>query len=326
MAFTVFFSAPFLASFFLLDKDLDSALMIGSIILLLSSQAGVEEGCLAGLEGFSAIAKASAVDGITVLAAMIPMTYLWGVNGAIGALIISSALRLMVLRYHVGRRCDHFGLTVSSKDFKKNLSLLMSYSIPAFLCGFMYGPAIWIFNRIVISQPDGYNMLGLISAADQWKTMILFVPGAVVVVVLPMLSNEKNRNAKRYDKIIRINILVASAIALAAALPVALFGSQIETIYGLSFKGLSAVLVIGAATAVFHSIGGAAGSAIMTNDNIWPNFLINLIWAACLIAGCYFLAGRYGVLGAAYSYLIAQVIHSVILMPYALTGKAKGVA
>ena len=318
MAVSLFFLAPFMARTSLADPNLYFSLQIAAAMVFTGSLVGAQLGALAGFEGFRSIAVASAVEGISLLLVMAPLVYFFKVNGAIIALVISQILKFIVLKHMVNTHCREYGVTISKKILGWNLSILKNYSFPAFLCGFMYGPSIWVLNQIVVSQPGGYEMLGIMSAADQWRNLIMFAPGALGTVVMPALASLRKNEKSSYRDAIKTNMLTQFLIACCVALPVALSSSYLVELYGASFKGLSLIIVISCGIAVITSIGAAAGNAIMTNRNIWPNFLLNLIWAVCLIASGYFLIKFYGVIGIAISYLAAYLLHSIMMYAYAL--------
>jgi O-antigen/teichoic acid export membrane protein len=317
IAVALFLSAPLLSRTALADSSLSSAVRIAAGMVCLSSMVGVEYGALAGFEGFRFLAVASAVEGIAVLTTTIPLAYFFGVNGAVSALVFSQFIKLIILKKLVTSRCRESGIIISIKAFKKHLSVLWNYSLPAFLCGFMYGPAIWLLNQIVVAQPNGYKMLGIMSAADQWRSLILFLPASLVSVTLPVLTNIKNQMPDLYKKTVILNIVVQCGIAFCISVIVALFSFHIASFYGISFKGLAPVIVISAAIAICHALGNAAGYTLMTAKNIWPNFLLNMVWAIILISSGYFFIKSYGVIGLALSYLLAHGIDGLIKFYYA---------
>ncbi len=318
MAICLFVFSSFLARTALAAPELRSALKVGAAMLLFGSMTGAGIGTIAGFEGFRGLAAASAMEGITVLVTTIPLAYLLGVNGAVLALVLSQVVKFIMVRRIASLRCREFGIVVKNHWFKKHLSVIWNYSFPAFLCGFMYGPAIWVLNQIVVRQPAGYKMLGIMSAADQWKTLILFVPAALGNVTLPVLANLRSTQMSSYKRTVLLNLVMQVAIAVCVALPVAIFSGPFASLYGKSFEGLNVIITISCATAIAHTVGNAAGNALMTAATIWPNFLLNMLWAVCLIVSGFFLIRIYGVMGIALSYLIAYLLHGFVMTFFAL--------
>src|SRR5690606_14135555 len=100
------------------------------------------------------------------------------------------------------------------KSFLKNLKVLYSFSLPAVLSGLIISPVIWISNRILISQPHGFDLLDEFEIANQWRSTILFIPGALAQVALPMLAKGKSDFLYIFRKNLHLNILVSVGISL----------------------------------------------------------------------------------------------------------------
>jgi len=312
-----------LSSSALLDSNLAGSLRLGAAMVFLGALTGVGAGTLAGFEEFRALAKASAVEGLTVLATTVPLAYFFGLEGAIAAIVLAQGAKFLVIRHQITISCRLHSIVPTYQRMGKHSKLLWHYSLPAFLCGFMYGPAIWMLNRIVIAQPDGYRMLGIMTAAEQWKTLILFVPAALGSVTLPLLANLRGTGTGTYKNSVLINLGAQFMIALFVAIPVVLLSSFLSKLYGQSFDGLGIIIVIASATAVFHALGNAAGNALMTASNIWPNVFLNFGWAIFLIGSGIVLVKIYGLIGFAFAYLLAQFFHGLIATLMATSGKAK---
>jgi O-antigen/teichoic acid export membrane protein len=305
------FAQP-LSSSALLDSSLTVSLRLGAAMVFLGALIGVGSGTLAGFEEFRGLATASAAEGVTVLAATVPLAYLFGVDGAVMAIVLAQGAKFLVIRHRIVTCCSLHNIVPVYGRLGSHVKLLWQYSLPAFLCGFMYGPAIWVLNRMVIAQPDGYKMLGIMSAAEQWKTLILFVPTALGSVILPILANLRGSGTGSYKNMVLLNLGGQLFIALMVALPVVIMSSFVASLYGPSFEGLGLIIIISSATALFHTLGNAAGNALMTAKNIWPNVLLNLIWAICLIGSGFIFVRIYGILGLAFAYLFTQIIHGIL--------------
>ena len=314
MAIALFFASPYLARTSLADPALAEPLRIGALMLLFTSLTSAGAGILIGFEGFRALAMISAAEGIATLIFTVPLTYYFGVKGAVFALVFGQITNLTLTRIKIRACCKQYAISVCTSPLRKHAKLLLNYSFPAFLCSFMYGPAIWILNQIVVSNPQGYQMLGLMGAADQLKTLILFVPASIGSVILPLMASVSKRNKEDYAKSIKWNYYSQITVACTLAIPIALLSVPLAGIYGKSYTGLAAVIVIMSITAVFHCAGNAAGNVLMAKSNTWPTFVINVLWAVCLIlCGLHFIK-IYGAVGLAVSYMIAHMFHALVTM------------
>ena len=67
--------------------------------------------------------------------------------------------------------------------------ILSEICLPAVLANTAAGPVMWFTNTMLVNQPSGYAEMGVLNAANQWRTAILFLPGLIGQVVLPLLSS-----------------------------------------------------------------------------------------------------------------------------------------
>lgn len=63
--------------------------------------------------------------------------------------------------------------------------IIWNFSIPATMNTIMVVPAFWLIKTLLVHD-CGYESLGIYEAADQWKVIILFVPGAIANILLPI--------------------------------------------------------------------------------------------------------------------------------------------
>ena len=59
----------------------------------------------------------------------------------------------------------------------------------------MIAPTYWIIRTMLVRNTS-FSELAIYEAADQWKTIILFIPTAVSQIVLPILSSIVNEDQK----------------------------------------------------------------------------------------------------------------------------------
>lgn len=68
---------------------------------------------------------------------------------------------------------------------KEDCMIIWNFSIPATMNTIMVVPAFWLIKTLLVHN-CGYESLGIYEAADQWKVIILFVPGAIANILLPI--------------------------------------------------------------------------------------------------------------------------------------------
>lgn len=288
-------------------------LRIGAFILLLNAVNGAQSGALAGFEAFRSIAKVNLWTGLASFPLLICGAYWGGLRGAVWALganmIISWLLNHLALR----REAARFKVPFTSVGCFSEWPILWRFSLPAALGGVMVSPVVWASNAMLVNQPGGYGQMGLFDAANQWRMAILFIPGVVGQIVLPMLANLNAPDDQiRYKKVLKYNALINAGVSLVVALPVSLLATVIMKSYGPGFEEGALALILLSISTIFVAWNNVVGQAIASKGMMWVGFFFNLMWATTfLIFSYYFIHNGYGVTGLALATLIAYLAHSV---------------
>jgi O-antigen/teichoic acid export membrane protein len=302
--------APQLAAKTLNAPELTDELRIAGVLLFLNALNGAQTGALSGFEAFRALARINVVRGLIALPVTVAAVFLWRLPGAIWALAVRTAVGCFLSQVSLRRRCTALGIHPRFPSAWAEGRILWTFSIPAVLSGALVGPGIWAANTMLVNRPGGYAEMGVLSAANQWGGAIVFIPGVLAQFALPLLSNlNGERDVSRYGKALRWNLTLTAAAATAVALPVVLGAPRIMRLYGRDFEPGWLVLVLSAATAVVSCTNGVAGTAILSAGSVWAGFAFNGLWAAALLAGCYFFVPTDLALGLAGSMLGASVAH-----------------
>ena len=236
---------------------------------------------------------------------------LWRLPGAIWALAVTAAVTCLLSQVALRRQCTALGIHARLWSGWIERRVLWTFSTPAFLSGALAGPAIWAANTMLVNQPGGYAEMGIFSAASQWRNAIGFIPAVLAQFALPILSSlNGERDASRYGRALRWNLILTAAAATAVAVPVALGAPLIMRLYGRGFQQGWPVLVLSAATAVISCINGVVGTAILSSGSVWVGLAFNGMWALVLLAGCYRFVHTSLALGLAGSLLGAYIAHT----------------
>jgi len=304
--------APLLATRTLNAPELTDELRIASVLLFFNALNGAQTGALSGFEAFRAIARINTVRGLIAFPVTVAAVVLWRLPGAVWALAATAAVACFLSQVSLRRQCTALGIYPRFSSAWAEGRVLWTFSTPAFLGGALVGPAMWAANTMLVNQPSGYAEMGLFSAASQWRNAIGFMPGVLAQFALPILSNlHGERDVSRYRKTLRWDLILTAAVATAVAVPVALGAPQIMRLYGRGFQQGWFVLVLSAATAVVACANSVVGTAILSAGSVWVGFAFNAMWAAVLLAGCYYFIPTSLALGLAGSMLGAYITHTV---------------
>ena len=313
VAIGLYVFAPWVATHTINAPHLVGELRVGAFILLLNSVNGAQTGALVGFEAFRSIAKVNLWTGLASFPLLISGAYWGGLRGAVWALSANMIINWLLNHLALRQEAARFKVPFSVVGCLAEWPILWRFSLPAALGGIMVSPVVWTSNAMLVNQPAGYVQMGLFDAANQWRMAILFIPGVVGQIVLPMLANlNASDDQIRYKKVLKYNVLISSGVAFAVALPVALLACPIMRSYGLDFEEGALALILLSISTILITLNSVVGQAIASKGRMWIGFSFNLMWATVfLIFSYYFIYNGYGVTGLAFANIIAYLAHSV---------------
>ncbi len=307
----------------LADKTLNKAgiaplLAAGSLLLFISTLGGVLFAALAGFESFRVIARINVIQGIAAVFLTIPLVWLFGVQGAIASLTINAAIGLLLSAKALLAEYVKFTIPPGyNKDVWAEWLVLWKYSLPSVVSGLMVGPVIWVTNAILVNQPGGYGELGLFNAANQWRMIIIFLPGMLASAMLPVLSETHGREDKTdFVRTVIMNLRVTWIVALPLTVLVVTMGKPLAALFGKQFYGSAPIISVLMLATFLNVVNSAVGSALAGSGRMWTGMFMNLGWAVVLTISSLLLVPRFGGLGLATAYLLAYLLHTLWVMVY----------
>lgn len=316
----LFLLSPALASGMLNAPQLVPELRIGCVLLLFNEINGVQVGSLAGYEAFRRIAYVNLIRGLAGLPIGIAGATLFGLRGAVVAAVVVAAIGMALSHIALDREARRHGIHITTDGWRREAPILWRFSLPAFLGSVVVGPATWIGNAMLVNAPGGYAQLGIFNAANQWRTLVTFLPSVLGQAALPILASLWGSGRRQSTKRVLIASVVTSALA---ALPIAavliLASGFVMSLYGPAFAGHGLVLVVVALTVVLLTVQMPVGQMIAATGRMWLGAIMNTAWSLVfLTAAAVLIANGSGAFGLALAYLIAYVAHSFWTIAFAV--------
>jgi O-antigen/teichoic acid export membrane protein len=297
---------------------LGGLLRLSAVLIFLGALNGAQLGALAGFEAFRATARINLYTGLAGFPFAVAGVWLGGLTGAVWAMVATQGLNCLLnhraLRAEAARAGVPWRGGTTAPGANRAWRVLLDFSLPAMLCSVMILPVNWAGMAMLVKQPGGYEQMGLFSAANQWRTAILFVPQALTGVALPALAGlDPITQARRYGGLLWGNVALVGSVALVLALGVIGGAGWILKSYGHNFAAGHATLVFLALAAVVMSINQVLGADVIRQGRMWPGLLCNTVWAVLFL----WLAWRWvpaeGARGLARAVLCAYPVQSVCL-------------
>ena len=319
MCIILFIIAPWLATNMLAAPDLTTELRIVSLLLLFSTLLGIQSGTIAGFGAFKSLARIAIIQGVIASVLTITGVYFFGIMGAVTALVINSANNLILYRINIRNLVKEFKIKVNYLKSWKEKNIIWELSLPTMLSGVMVGPIIWIANIIIINNPGGYAQLGIFNAADQWRSVLNFLPVIIGGVLLPMVSANIDKENRALET---INVLASWIVVIIIALPLISFPEIIAFFYGQDYSSIIFLQSISLMMLVscILSYKEGIGRKLIAKNLMWWGFLSNMVWGILFIVFI-MLFKNLGSLGLALSYFMSYAINTVIFVPFYLSRK-----
>jgi O-antigen/teichoic acid export membrane protein len=185
------------------------------------------------------------------------------------------------------------------------------------LSGLMVAPVTWLTNLILVNRVGGYGELGLFNAANQWRAIILFLPGLLASVMLPILSDAHGQdNTTDFTKAVALNLRATWIICLPLTILVIVLNKPLAALFGRAFSGSAPVISLLMISCFLMVVNGTVGTALIGSGRMWTGTAFNIGWAATLVAVSYLLVPSMGAQGLAAAYLAAYLLHTVWQMLY----------
>jgi O-antigen/teichoic acid export membrane protein len=316
--------APYIASNSLDAPHLVNDLRLGAVLLFVIILNTAQNGTLLGFEDFKSISINTLIASVFEAVFMCIGAYSYGVSGAILGFGLGYIVFLVANYFSVNKNFKKYNIEKEEKKVvREDLKLLYTFSLPAMLSSVMVAPIFWIVRSMLI-RSSGFGEAGIFEVADQWKIMILFIPGAISQILLPILSNIGSQdNSKTYWKTLKYNAYLNGGVALILAAIVSLCSGLILRLYGSEFDNTLPIVILAFST-IFSSLANVAGISIASRAKMWTGFGFNFFWAIMLVSFTQVLLRMdMGAVGLALAVLCSYVIHSILQYAYLMSMNRK---
>lgn len=319
-------SAPWLAEHMLAAPHLAVSLAISAAFVLFSVMNGYQIGALAGLESYKSISVYGALLGAAHLALCGLGAMLWGLHGALGGLSVSALLRWGVYGLVLRREIKKQGITMKRQEGFKERAILNRFALPAALSGLTAMPAIWFGNVLLVKQVEGYSEMGLYTAVNNIRALMLMMPVLLNNVGTAVLNNKfGNKNDVGYWGLYSANIKMSGLLALAGAVVMILLGDIIPVWYGMkpTDSSLNLIVILSAAL-IFEALAVSCYQLIQTKRKMWTSFfLVSLPRDLSMIGVAIVFIPIWGASGLGAAYASAWVVAFFVITALALRLKMK---
>lgn len=316
MRITLFVSTLFAALLFIFSHEVAAYLNAPqlyasfrylAVIIIFNSITTTQIGILSGFKKFKPLARINLMNGIVTFVLSVVLTYYYGLEGALWALLVSQAYNCLQNYMEVRRNTRRLG---EQEKVEHVVRTLVSFSLPITLREMIMSASQLIFP-ILLTRFSTYGELGLYNAVALWSSVILFIPGALINVMLSHLSsavNDRQRQKDLMKRMIGINftstLIMVCIVCLAAPL--------ITHFYGESFSSLTLILRVAVSATIFHAVSNVFFQFFWSTNRAWLTVVIQF-FTPIVSVGLYFLLKEYTKESGALTISIANVCTAILV-------------
>ena len=276
------------------------------IIIVLRALATTQFGLLAGFGMFRVIAYSNMYSGIAMLVGCVPLTFYFGLSGALASLAFSQVLIVVFNAWHIEARKRLFP-PQQSASFELRL---IKFSIPVALQEFTFAMSSWA-GILMITKLSAIGEVGLFTAAGLWSAVILFVPSFLSNVMLSHLSahlGDGQRQKADVAMMLRINFIST----LLPFLLIYILSAWIVSFYGPTFTGLVPVMRILVCSAIFTCLSNVLSAELIAQGCTWALFSIRCVRDLLILTLGYAFIQMQGGVHAAQGYAWSTLLCSAL--------------
>lgn len=309
LALVLLAAGRLIATHLLDNPGIGFALQLGSVFMFFQSYSAVRETILVGTERFRSFTLVNLVKGVTTALLMPLGAWLAGVEGAIAGLGLAAVVSFVVLEREVRRALDANGIDrrVPMARWRSQLPILWRFAAPGLATGLITALCYWLGRVYVIGASDGYFQLGLFEAANQWRTIILFIPGSLALVALPIIAESFGKGDK--VDIARATSLQFNgilAISLPITVSVIVFADWLILLFGREYDGGAQILPTLMLSVFLFALNQSLRKITDGSGKVWHYLCLMAIWAAAFLIGIWVLWPTPSALGLAHAYALSE--------------------
>lgn len=307
--------APMLSTWSFGNSKYTSAFLILSITLLLTDIAAGQKVLLQGMRRLKHMAKSTVIGASLGLLTSLPLYYLYGIDGIVPSLLITSFSSLIVSWYY-SRKITLQKVKISYLDSFKGGATMVKLGVVLAFSG-LIGSLIRYIISAYISKKGGVEQVGLYQAGF---TLITGYIGIVFIAMstdyFPRLAGTKDNKEciKLINQQIEMALLIIApiCIALMIALPVV-----IRLLYSSAFLGTIPMLEWVLISVILKTIVWSIGFLFLAKADYSTSFKIDNITNVLFLGGYIIMYSIMGLQGIGIAELILYCFAVILAFYYA---------
>jgi len=308
-------------------NDYPNAIKLLGLLGMLAMINKIQTDILIGLEAFKQTAFIAMIRGAmaALLAAM--GAYASGAVGAVAGLGAAWLLSGVISQAIILSTCRNQRICLAWGQFLREYRLLGT-SMFVSASSLWLAVVNWLLNIILARQPNGLAELAIFNAADRWRTAMLFVPGLLAQVSLPMFASAYSQHeintCKRLMTMAGSTAMASTGICVIA---VFLTAHTLMAMYGNNFVSGDKVLLILALSCLPTAASMIGSYCLWAVGRTGTMLSIDLVRGLVSLSYCLFrrpICAMDLAMGILIGYIVSATIVAVAIWPVIRQGRYKG--
>lgn len=278
-----------------------------AVLIVVNAVNTTQIAILAGFKLFKDNAKINAISGIVTFVSSAIFTYIWGIVGALSALLIAFLTQVALNNIVINKALAHYD-DIDEQFTNAETRQMLKFSLPIALQDSLFTITHWLTTYLLIYYAN-YGEVGMSSAAHMWQSVVIFIPAMLKNVMFSHMAstNDKTCLVKKFLLVNLFSSLIPTLVIIALS-------SIIVSFYGDNYVGLQAILIICVCSSVLICLGEVYAYELIILNSPWRVFLARVIRDALIFMVGFVVLSKIQANQALYLALISAIMHAIYLM------------
>lgn len=263
---------------------------------------------LSKLNVFNALVRAALAYLIISQLSLLGVAACWIAGGVIFLAILGKVVLGLLKQEGI-----HLGIQMDGEILRKIAYL----ALPSLLSGVAVAVALW-FAKTHLALAVSLSHVGFYQVADSLNRVVLFIPLAVGVPLLPVVSELQARDRAQLSRTASQVLKASASLTLPAALSLGLMSRfALVVLFGEKYQGAWEITYTLSMAVFLMSMGSIIGTVLTGSGKMWQALGFNCLWMLSFVSLSWVLVYSHGLNGLGWAYVASYIVHTIVLFTYA---------
>lgn len=297
------------------SDELASLIPASTLLIVSTSLLYVAYGTLRGYQRIAMLSVSRVLCSLTTFIAVIPLTILYGLNGAIIGFIVAQSITAIAIFTKVQFEFRVFH--ASSREYRvaARYRELMDFGTPAVLTGLLTGPA-YLVGQSALAMTSGFEMLALFAVSMYFFQLFSTIARSISIPLVPKVAELWDSSREATRDLLQQSTHATILVMFPMAITLGLFADEaVGLLYGDEFLDAANPVYFMIVASFFASIASIVNSFLTGIGRIWLAFAVRGVWTAAFLILTLVLVPRLDEVGLALSFVGSYALLVAVSVP-----------